>query len=68
MGVKLKFTGYIVMAFIAILTYFHLECMKERKARNSMFDKFNPEVTECHNVPLPFRYVVFFMYLCILFI
>ena len=57
MGVKLKFTGYILVALIAILAYFHLECIKERNARSSMFDHFNPEVTDCHNIPLPFRYL-----------
>ena len=57
MGVKLKLTGYILVALIAILAYFHLECIKERNARSSMFDEFNPEVTDCHNVPLPFRYL-----------
>ena len=57
MGVKLKFTGYILVALIAILAYFHLECIKERNARSSLFDQFNPEVTDCHNVPLPFRYL-----------
>ena len=54
MGVKLKLTGYILVALIAIMTYFHLECLNERNARSSMFDQFNPEVTDCHNVPLPF--------------
>ena len=58
MGVKLKLTGYILVALIAILTYFHLECIKERNERSSMFDEFNPEVTDCHNVPLPFRYLL----------
>ena len=58
MGVKLKLTGYILVALMAILTYFHLECIKERNARSSMFDEFNPEVTDCHNVPLPFRYLL----------
>ena len=53
MGVKLKFTGYILVAFTAILTFFYLECMKERKS--SMFNQFNPEVTDCHDVPMPFR-------------
>ena len=56
MGVKLKFAGYILVALISTLAYFHLECIKERKARSSMFE-FNPEVTDCHNVPLPFAYV-----------
>ena len=60
MGVKLKLTGYILVALIAILTYFHLECIKERNARSSMFDEFNPEVADCHNVPLPFRYLLMY--------
>ena len=62
MGVKLKLTGYILVALIAILAYFHLECIKERNTRSSMFDEFNPEVTDCHNVPLPFRYLLLLMY------
>ena len=43
-----RISGYIFVALIAVLMYFHIECEKE-KAENdqkSIFDEFNPEVTE----------------------
>ena len=54
MGMKLKLTGYILVTLIAIMTYLHLECIKERNTRSSFFEEFNPEATDCHDVPLPF--------------
>ena len=43
-----RISGYIFVALIAVLLYFHMQCEKERaeKAKKSIFDEFNPEVTE----------------------
>ena len=40
--------GYIFVALIAVLAYFHIQCEKEKaeKAEQSIFDKFDPKVTD----------------------
>ena len=53
----LKITGYILVALTAVLAYFHMECVREQDEKNkvSIFDNFDPNVTDCKNVAFPFR-------------
>ena len=45
----LKTGGYFIVALIAILAYFHMECEREKseKAAKSRFDKFDGQKTNC---------------------
>ena len=49
MGKFLRISGFVLVALVAVLAYFHRECVKEKSIRDSIskFDKFNPDVTDC---------------------
>jgi len=52
-GAFLRWTGYIGIVLVAVLLYFHLECIKEREVehRTKTNDVYEPEKTNCE-VPL----------------
>ena len=55
-GAFLKVLVYILVAFVAVLAYFHLECQNEEEAvgGKSKFDPFNPKQTDVKDVTLGF--------------
>ena len=54
-GTFLKILLYTIVAFVAVLVYFHSECQKEEeeKARTKFNDEYLPDKTDCEAV-LPF--------------
>ena len=48
-GACLRWTGYIGIVLVAVLLYFHLECIKEREVeqRTKINDVYEPEKTNC---------------------
>ena len=55
-GTFLKVSASVLVALAAVLAYFHLECQKEREAKDktSKFDPFDPKRTDAREVPLKF--------------
>ena len=51
----IRVCAYIITVLIAILAYFHMECIKEKEAEEkiSRFEEFKPGETHC-NVELSF--------------
>ena len=56
-GNLLKVSASVIVALVAVLAYFHLECQKEKEAADtvgSKFDPFNPKQTDVVDVPMGF--------------
>ena len=54
-GMFLRTAAYILVAVVAVLAYFQLECEKEKaEDKTSKFDPFDPEQTDAKDVPLGF--------------
>ena len=56
-GALFKASAYVIVALVAVLAYFHLECQKEKVTQTeqgSKFDPFNPKQTDVVGVPLGF--------------
>ena len=56
-GALFRTSAYILVAVIAVLAYFHLECQKEKEAEGgetNRFDPFDPEQTDARDVTLNF--------------
>ena len=52
-----KVSAYFLVALVAVLAYFHLECQRDKETsteQGSKFDPFNPKITDVVGVPLEF--------------
>jgi len=55
-GTLFRVSAYVLVALVAVLTFFHLECQKEKEADtgDSKFNPFDPKQTDTKDVPLCF--------------